>query len=591
MKWSLLIAAILLTFHFSAFGASSAPDSSDLQSQLELAKRLYQSTDYRASAQLIEELAGGNASYEKLPDLRVMEAKSWYHAGERDRAADLLDELVAGSSNRGLRATCRYFLGRIAYDDGNYGESASHFISASDLTTDPELRSLCYSNCLNLCIGYLTPSEQESLFRESHSISDSLAADLTYDTAERYHEAGLHKRAKRIIDTHSAPVDKDDRRFRGLEDRIDLELSRLIEIALLLPLSGDLSAYGRQMNAAAELAVSTCSTTAANIRMRSYDTFGNSIVASQLSRDVTSSGVSAVIGPLTSQEAVGAAPYSEFWSVPMILPAASEKGLTSVSSRVFQLSPTPETMGIRLAEAAIEELGLDSVAILAPNDGYGRQITEGFRKVAAENDVEIFYEVYFPRGSSDYRRFMLNLKEAVLPDSFDSTIFLDETGDTLEIEEIAVNVPAMLIPAFADELQFIIPQLRFYRIGTVILGSEDLGAPEVVSLDPLRHYSAMFVSHSTFTESDTSWLRFRYLLEQESGLTTTPVAGLTFDAVRMTIDAGALGGFSSDGIARGWQKLGRVSGVTGPFEFNEQNENIAVPVFILMDGMIEKWPY
>ena len=248
-------------------------------------------------------------------------------------------------------------------------------------------------------------------------------------------------------------------------------------------------------------------------------------------------------------------------------------------------------MGKRLAEAAIEELGLDSVAILAPNDNYGRQITEGFKKVARDHDVEIFFEVYFPRGGSDYRRFMLNLKEAVLPDTFDSAIFIDESGDTLETEEVVVDIPTLLIPAYAEDLRFIVPQLRFYRINSIILGGEDLGDPEVLALEAMRYYPAMFVSHSTFTEADTNWLRFKYVLEQGNNLTATPVAGLTFDAVRMTIEAAKLADCSSDGILRGWEKLGRVDGVTGPFEFNEQNENVAVPVYMLLDGLIEKWPY
>jgi hypothetical protein len=186
---------------------------------------------------------------------------------------------------------------------------------------------------------------------------------------------------------------------------------------------------------------------------------------------------------------------------------------------------------------------------------------------------------------------MLNLKEMLLPETFDSTIFLDERGDTLEVEEIAVNVPAMFIPAFAGDLEFIIPQLRFYRIKTIILGGEDLGDPDVLSLESMQHYPSMFASHTTFTEADTGWLRLQYLLEEENKMTATPVAGLTFDAVRMTIEAAELGGYSSDGVAHGLERLGRIEGVTGPFEFNEQNENVAVPVYIVLDGLIEKWPH
>jgi branched-chain amino acid transport system substrate-binding protein len=588
---SVLTAAILLVCCLTALADRTTPGAVDLSSQIQSAESLYERSEYTTAAELFSELAVLNPYFDRISHLQIMEAKSRYYAGEHERAAPLFERIIADGKSPSYDPACYYFLGRIAFDRDDYPESAEHFVRAFVLTSDSELKNICYSNCLSLCIGYLSFSEQKSMLTASYQADQKLFSDLVYNTAKKYYEIGLHRQAERIVGIHSACVGDGDSQIRNLENEISLGLSRSLDIALLVPLSGELAAYGRQMDAAAELAVITYGKPDTDIRIKSYDTHGNSIVSAQLSRDVTSSGVSAVIGPLTSQEAVGAAPYSDFWSVPMILPAASEKGLTSVSSRIFQLSPTPETMGRRLAEAAIDELGLDSIAILAPNDGYGRQITEGFKKAVGENDVDIFYEVYFPRGTSDYRRFMLSLKEAVLPDSFDPTIFLDETGDTLETEEIAVNIPTIFIPAFAEELEFIIPQLRFYRISTIILGGEDLGDPNIVSLKSMRYYPAMFISHSMFTDVDTSWQRFRYLLEEENKMTATPVAGLTFDAVRLTIEAAELGGFSSSGIARGWESLGKVDGVTGPFEFNEQNENIAVPVYIVLDGFIEKWPY
>ena len=588
---SILMATILIVFCLTASAVGTTPDAIDLSTQIRAAESLYEHSEYTRAAELFSELAALNPSCDRIAHLRIMEAKSRYYAGEHERAALLFEEIIADRKSPSYDPACHYFLGRIAFDQDEYPESAEHFVRAFDLTNDSELKDICHSNCQSLCIGYLSFSELKSVLTASYQVDRRLFSDLVYNTAKKYHEIGLHRQAERIIDIHSAFIGDEDSRVRDLENEISRGLSRSLDIALLVPLSGELAAYGRQMDAAAELAVMTYGKPDTDISIKSYDTHGNSIVAAQISRDVTSSGVSAVIGPLTSQEAVGAAPYSDFWSVPMILPAASEKGLTSVSNRIFQLSPTPETMGRRLAEAAIDELGLDSVAILAPNDGYGRQITEGFKKIVGENEVNIFYEVYFPRGTSDYRRFMLNLKEAILPDSFDSTIFLDDAGDTLETEEIAVNIPTLFIPAFAEELEFIIPQLRFYRISTIILGGEDIGDPDIVSLKPMRYYPAMFISHSTFADADTSWQRFRYLIEEENKMTATPVAGLTFDAVRMTIEAAELGGFSSGGIARGWESLGKVDGVTGPFEFNEQNENIAVPVYIVLDGFVERWPY
>lgn len=586
-----LTIAFVLVLWLAAAGDTPSSGNLDLQSRIEYAERLYADSDYAGVSEILADLIALNPSYDGIPRLKILEAKARYFAGERERAGLLFEEFITEEKGTSYKPACYFFLGRIAFDRNDFLESADRFLSAYDATDDPELRELCLINSKNLCIGYLSDTEQRAVLTACYRTDQSLFSELTYRIAEEYSSLELHRKAERIVDIHHALAGRDDARINELAHRINVSLSRSLDIALLVPLSGDLAAYGRQMDAAADLAVRIHGGADADIKFKSYDTFGNSIVAAQLSRNILSAGVSAVIGPLTSHEAVGAAPYSDFWSVPMILPAASEKGLTSVSDRVFQLSPTPEAMGRRLAEAAMEELGLDSVAILSPNDSYGRQITEGFKQVIREYDVEIFSEIYFTQGSSDYRRFMLNIKEAVLPDSFDSTIFLDEKGDTLETEEIEVHIPAMFIPAFAEDLRFIIPQLRFYRIHTIVLGGEDLGNEDIVALKPTSLYPTMFVSHATFTEADTAWQRFSYLMKQESGSEATPVAGLTYDAVRMTIEAAELGGYSPEGIARGWKKLGRVDGLTGPFEFNERNENTSVPVYIILDGRIEQWPH
>jgi branched-chain amino acid transport system substrate-binding protein len=413
---------------------------------------------------------------------------------------------------------------------------------------------------------------------------------MIYRVASKYYDLGLVRRADRIIKLHAEISPNDgDTQIKRLQSNIERELSKSLDIALLAPLTGDLAPYGRQMDAAAKLAVEAFGSEEINVNLKSYDTFGNSIVAAQLARDVTSAGASVVVGPLTSQEAVGAAAYSDFWSVPMILPAASEKGLTSISNRLFQLTPTPETMGRRMAEAALEELGLDSVAIMSPNDSYGRQITEGFKQVLIEKGVDIFDETYFARGSSDFRRFMLNLKQEVLPDTFDASIFLDADGDTLDLEEVDVSIPAMFIPAYTEELKLIIPQLRFYRIHTIILGSEDLGDPGVISLAATKQYAAMFVSHTTFTDADTSWQRFSYLFSQGNETEPTSVAGMTFDAIRLTLRAAEIGGYTSDGIALGLETIGSFDGVAGPLEFDDHNENERAPIYLLLNGQIEKW--
>ncbi len=547
----------------------------------------YDSGDFETAAKLYEDLATSDMSgwYSYLA------GKARYFSEQLDAAESTFERIVRDEAviPRRTVAASRYFLGRIAFDRDRFSDAAGEFVLSFALTPDADLREVSYINILNLCSGYLSHTQLRELLASVHKRDQALFSDIVYNTARTYYEHGLYRKAERVIDLHDALAGSGDAQIGKLAADIAGSLSNSLELALLVPLSGDLALYGRQMSRAAELAIESYDHPDIRVDIQSYDTYGNSIVASQLSRSVTSSGVSAVIGPLTSDEAVGAAPYSDFWSVPMVLPAASEKGLTSISTRVIQLTPTPETMGIRLGEAAIAELGLDSVAILAPNDAYGRQITDGFKRIMMRDSVTIFSETFFARGATDFRRFMIGLKEMVLPDFFDPAIYLDASGDTLETEEIPVRIPALFIPAYSAELRFIIPQLRFYRIETIVLGSEDLGLEEIVNLRDTRYYPTLFVSRSAHMPDDTSWLKFDFLFRDEGDEVPSHVAGMTFDAVSLTLKAAELGGYTADGIAQGWRQLGIYEGVTGPYKFNERNENVAAPVYIIYGGQIERW--
>lgn len=581
-----IVTILLMLFGLIVVGVSFG---SDYSAQMDQAESLFRSEEYTRAAELYAEIIALNPNYEGIPELLLKEAKARYYAHEYARSENILQRLISEYKDSPFVSSSYYFLARIDFERSDYQRAAANFVSAHQYSSSKRLKDICQTNVVNLLIGYLSNAEQKSTLSACHRLDPELFGKSIYDASIILSELGLDMRAERMLDIYVAFERDGDPRFEALRNNMRSGLPQSLDIALLLPLSGELSAYGRQMSSAVDLAVDAYQNDNVTINLKTYDTFGNSIVAAQLARRATTEGVSVVLGPLTSQEAVGAVPYSDFWSVPMVLPVASEKGLTSISKMTYQLSPTPEAMGTRLGEAAIEELGLDSVAIIAPNDGYGRQMTDGFKRVMEENQVEIFSEIYYSRGATDYRRFMMDLKKTVLPDSFDPRIFLDEKGDTLELEEVEVHIPAIFIPAFSEELQYIIPQLRFYRIGSILLGGEDLGNDDVLSLRAMKLFPSMFVSHTTSTPSDTAWIKFEYMFKQKNGREPTSVAGMTYDAVCMTLKAAELGGFTADGIANGWGLLGRYNGVTGPFEFNDQRENLAVPIYFLFDGQIEKW--
>lgn len=110
-------------------------------------------------------------------------------------------------------------------------------------------------------------------------------------------------------------------------------------------------------------------------------------------------GVDAIIGPLYSEEAVGAAAEAERNSVVMVAPLATEAEITAGRRYVFQANPTIARRGAYLARWAVEERGLAKVGIVADrNDELSSEMAEGFYRESVRIGADVVYyaRVYSP---------------------------------------------------------------------------------------------------------------------------------------------------------------------------------------------------
>ncbi len=415
------------------------------------------------------------------------------------------------------------------------------------------------------------------------------AFEIGLASAEKFYAERRFERAEEILDNLEVlyPDYADDKRLESLRQKIVQFASQKAIIALFVPLSGDWARFGRMMSNAVDLALDEYrQKPGIEVEKKTYDTFGNMIAAAIDAKKLTVNPVSAVIGPLSSGEAVGVAAFSEIGNIPVIAPTASERGLTSISDMFFQLTPTPERMGQALAEYVARDIGLDSVAILAPLDNYGKQITDGFVQTALENGATIFYQTFYPRGTRDYRRFILELKQELLPDTFVADIFLNEEGDTLEIEEIPVHVPAIFMPSYESELKLLLPQLRFYKINTTLLGSDSYGQSEIVEMKESQDNPVLFVSKTLTLPEDTLWLKFNYLYQTKYDEAPEQIAAATYDAANIVLECIDRGLYTSDEIWQCVMEKKQYQGASGKIRFSPQRENVFVPVYFLSEGEI-----
>ena len=110
-------------------------------------------------------------------------------------------------------------------------------------------------------------------------------------------------------------------------------------------------------------------------------------------------GVDAIIGPLYSEEATGAAAEAERNAVVMVAPLATGAAITAGRRYVFQANPTIARRGAYLARWAVEERGFARVGIVADrNDELSSEMAEGFYRESLRMGADVVYyaRIYSP---------------------------------------------------------------------------------------------------------------------------------------------------------------------------------------------------
>lgn len=101
----------------------------------------------------------------------------------------------------------------------------------------------------------------------------------------------------------------------------------------------------------------------------------------------------AVIGPLFSETASRMAGLSERYSVPMIAPLANSDEINLDYNYTFQINPTFEIHGKQMARHAVRQLGLDTLAVITPDDALGTTSARSFRKEAERLGAYVSYYI------------------------------------------------------------------------------------------------------------------------------------------------------------------------------------------------------
>ncbi len=191
---------------------------------------------------------------------------------------------------------------------------------------------------------------------------------------------------------------------------------QVVKVALVAPLTGDISAHGQGMKRAAQMAVNEANAanrfTQYRLEFAAFDDRGDPkeavTVANQIISDPTIIGV---VGHLNSGCSIPASQVYAKRNVVMITPASTNPKLTQQGLKnVFRLCTTDDVQGPFAADFVVDSLKLAKVAIIHDKTAYGLGLAEQFRNRFESRSGPALSFDGIDVGEKDYKALITKIK-------------------------------------------------------------------------------------------------------------------------------------------------------------------------------------
>ena len=290
------------------------------------------------------------------------------------------------------------------------------------------------------------------------------------------------------------------------------------------------------------------------IELLEFNNNSTAIGSKIAAKKVIQSGAVAVIGPLWSSHALGAAPIFQEAKVPVILPISTNPKTTLVGDYIFRACFIDTLQGKAMANYAINELKAKKAVVLT-NTGnkYSVDLAKFFIKNFEKLGGEILWEGDYLSSEVDYKH-VLQKTNSLKPD-------------------------AIYLPGYSKDSAKIIKQARKMGIKTTFLGGDGW------SLNMYK-FSGHHIDGSLLTahwhRDDPRKISREFLKRYEKEYGEMKYTPLSYDAVKLLADAIARAKSTEPkAIRQALAQTKEFTGVTGNITFDENGDPIDKSVVIM----------
>lgn len=337
-----------------------------------------------------------------------------------------------------------------------------------------------------------------------------------------------------------------------------------VVVGVVLPLTGEFAIYGEPIRRGIELAfeeIEAQEDYPYPLELQIRDSESDPEIAAAQLGQLYEAGAPAVIGGVTTAEALAMVEVADQRDRVLLSPSASSPQLTGLSTNFFRVFPSDFEEGTKMGYFAIQTLGVDEVVIAAAESQYAKGIQQVFAQEIERNGGTVTEVLEYPPNT-------------------------DDLGGVIE-RIMTLSPEAVYLADYAPNLERLVSGLEERGYDGTILSTSSIATPELVETVGEAANGVLFTQSNYDVNSDNELIQqFVEKFGEEYGKVPDLYAAHGYDAMR--IYGRALvegGGRRPSNFWQGMRGITSFPGVTGPIQFDEQGDVQKFPrVYVIRGG-------
>jgi branched-chain amino acid transport system substrate-binding protein len=297
------------------------------------------------------------------------------------------------------------------------------------------------------------------------------------------------------------------------------------------------------------------------IRLITYDNQSrNDEAAAVVKRLITQDKVVAVLGEVSSNRTLAAAPIAQEAKVPMVTPSSTNPKITEIGNYIFRVCFTDPIQGTVMARFAAENLKVKRVAILKDiSSDYSTSLTDFFVKKFKDLGGIIVSEQTYQNGDKDFKAQLTQIRSA--------------------------KPEAIFIPGYYVEVPLIARQAKQLGLNATLLGGDGWDSPELYEVGGEAVNGAYFVNHYTSESTEPAVKEFIAKYKARFNEVPDGLSAAGYDAARILLEAiERAPEITPKAVREELTKTKNFTGATGIITFNDQRNAVKSAVIVKVDG-------